>query len=154
MRELQAFTALIRTLFLLIVVRSSTGQDSLLLVFKQCSDVPIEVYLGLLPGSSNVEKISLVNGTCFQYQVIKFNRCKYYSDCCAMTPSRPAEQLAPKTFSCHDGYYIVDRCPPVTANRELRDLCEKHSPTDSGKFSLWLQIKKVSGNFRLKFFCF
>ncbi|XP_067950274.1 uncharacterized protein [Watersipora subatra] len=41
-----------------------------------------------------------------------------------MTPSRPLEQLAPKTFSCHDGYYIVDRCPPVTENKELRDLCE------------------------------
>ena len=131
MKALQVFLTLVRTLFLLIVVRLSTGQDRILDFFVDWNEVPTEVYLGLLSGSSNVNRIPLVNGTCFQYQVNEFNRCKYYSDCCAMTPSRPAEQLAPKTFSCHDGYYIVDRCPPVTANRELRDLREKYSPTES-----------------------
>ena len=135
MSVLKIFPVLMRTLLLLIVVRLSTTQDAILNFFKKWNEVPTEIYLGLLSGSSNVNRISLVNGTCFQYQVNKFNRCKYYSDCCAMTPSRPAEQLAPKTFSCHDGYYIVDRCPPVTANRKLRDLCEKDSSTDSGKFS-------------------
>ncbi|XP_067950286.1 uncharacterized protein [Watersipora subatra] len=116
--------ACLSTFLALIFLQTVGSQDQILDYFLQWNEVPTEVYLGLLTESSEVVKTPLVNGTCFQYNVNGFDRCKYYSDCCAMTPSRPLEQLAPNTFSCHDGYYIVDRCPPVTENNELRDLCE------------------------------
>ena len=120
-------------LIFFIIVPPSALQDQLLDSFTIWNEVPTKVYLGLLTESAKVVKTPLVNGTCFQYNVNKFDRCKYYSDCCAMTPSRPLEQLAPKTFSCHNGYYIVDRCPPVTENKKLRDLCEGNADEVSGE---------------------
>ena len=110
-----------------------SGGLSVLKEFMNFNDVPTEIPLGLLSNTNKTVPTSLVNGTCFQYDVHDFVRCKYYSDCCAMTPSRPVEQLAYNTFSCHDGFYIVDRCPKVIVNEEIRDLCEDFSSTQSGK---------------------
>ena len=122
-------------LIIVVAMLAVNGQDPILNYFIDWNEVPTEIYLGLLSESSDVVKMPLVNGTCFQYHVNEFDRCKYYSDCCAMTPSRPVEQLAAKTFSCHDGYYyIVERCPPFTENRELRDLCEESSAQESGEW--------------------
>ena len=108
--------------------------DTLLENFRDWNEVPTEVYLGLLSNSLTINATSLINGTCFQYDVREFSRCKYYSDCCAMTPSRPLEQLHSRTFSCHDGHYIVDRCPPVVRHETLRKLCEEEPEGEiSGK---------------------
>ena len=93
--------------------------------FSRQNGVPDEVYLGLLSKQKKVEKVSFVNGTCFDYNLAALrDRCKFYSDCCAMVPSRPMEQLAPGTFSCHSGFYIVDKCPAATTDDELKELCE------------------------------
>jgi len=37
------------------------------------------------------------------------------------------------TFSCHDNFYIVDKCPQETPNKELKALCEDFNSTESGK---------------------
>ena len=101
-------------------------------VFSRHYGVPDEVYLGLLSKQKKVEKVSLVNGTCFDYNpAVLRDRCKFYSDCCAMAPSRPMEQLAPGTFSCHSGFYIVDKCPAATTDDELKELCEGMSYSGS-----------------------
>ena len=101
-------------------------------VFSRHYGVPDEVYLGLLSKQKKVEKVSLVNGTCFDYNpAVLRDRCKFYSDCCAMVPSRPMEQLAPGTFSCHSGFYIVDKCPAATTDDELKELCEGWSVSGS-----------------------
>ena len=101
-------------------------------VFSRHFGVPDEVYLGLLSKQKKVEKVSLVNGTCFDYNpAVLRDRCKFYSDCCAMAPSRPMEQLAPGTFSCHSGFYIVDKCPAATTDDELKELCEGMSVSGS-----------------------
>ncbi|KAF6038340.1 hypothetical protein EB796_003358 [Bugula neritina] len=92
---------------------------------------PTKIPLGLLSESQDIEDIELVNGTCFQYGVHSFNRCKYYSDCCLMISTKPMEQLAYNTFSCHDNFYIVDKCPQETPNKELKALCEDFSSTES-----------------------
>lgn len=75
--------------------------------FQDKNDVPMEVYLGLLSNKTNVETISFVNGTWFDYDLTISDLCKFYSDCCPMTPARLMEQLAPGKFSCHDGFYIL-----------------------------------------------
>ena len=113
------------------VLKRTQCVDTILQYFMDWNNVPSDIYLGLLSDSTEVVKTPLVNGTCFQYHVNNFDKCKFYSDCCAMTPPRSLEQLAPKTFSCHDSYYIVDNCPPITTNEELRNLCE--NPADSGE---------------------
>ena len=103
----------------------STGGYQILQEYLTWNEVPTEIYLGLLSqGVSEVETVKLINGTCFQYEPHEFERCKYYSDCCAMTPARPMEQLAPGTFSCHNGFYVIDRCPANTEDQKLRELCE------------------------------
>ena len=110
------------------------GAFDLLEQFLHWNEVPTEVYLGLLSqGVSEINTVKLINGTCFQYEPHEFERCKYYSDCCAMTPARPMEQLAPLTFSCHNGFYVIDRCPANTQDQELRDLCE--GTAESGELS-------------------
>ena len=100
-------------------------------LFLQSNEVPTEVYLGILSDEPTVERTQLINGTCFQYEPHEFERCKYYSDCCAMTPARPREQLAPGTFSCHSGFYLVDKCPDFIQDQPLRELCE--GTEESGK---------------------
>ncbi|XP_067950285.1 uncharacterized protein [Watersipora subatra] len=130
------------TIFLaLAVLPLAIPQDVILDYFSLWNEVPTEIYLGLLTESAEVVKTHLINGTCFQYNVKSFDRCKYYSDCCAMTPSRPLEQLAPKTFSCHDGYYIADRCPP---NKELRDLCEGDAEESDISIKRWPVCGRVN----------
>ena len=100
--------------------------------FSRQNAVPDEVYLGLLSKQKKVEKVSFVNGTCLDYNLAALrDRCKFYSDCCAMVPSRPMEQLAPGTFSCHSGFYIVDKCPAATTDDELKELCEGMSVSGS-----------------------
>ena len=100
-------------------------------LFLQSIEVPTEVYLGILSDEPTVERTQLINGTCFQYEPHEFERCKYYSDCCAMTPARPREQLAPGTFSCHSGFYLVDKCPDFIQDQPLRERCE--GTEESGK---------------------
>ena len=91
-------------------------------------DIPKEVFLGLLTNqSSKVERVKLLSGNCFQYDMKDNDRCKYYSDCCGMAPARPMEQLAPGTFSCHNGFYVVDKCPDVTLDLKLKRLCEQET---------------------------
>ena len=60
---------------------------SLLLQYLSWNEVPNEVYLGLLSGNQGVERTQLINGSCFINEPHEFERCKYYSDCCAMTPA-------------------------------------------------------------------
>ncbi|KAF6017224.1 hypothetical protein EB796_024465 [Bugula neritina] len=107
----------------------STG---MLLRYMEFNDVPTYVYLGLLSGlpADQIQKVEFIEGLCFDYDILDFDRCKFYSDCCAMTSPRPMEQLAKGTFSCHDGFYIVDHCPAGT-NSTLKDLCERFTPNDS-----------------------
>ena len=104
---------------------------SLLLQYLSWNEVPNEVYLGLLSGNQGVKRTQLINGSCFIYEPHEFERCKYYSDCCAMTPARPREQLAPGTFSCHSGFYLVDKCPDFIQDQLLRERCE--GTEESGK---------------------
>ena len=114
----------------------STGGYQILQEYLTWNEVPTEIYLGLLSqGVSEVETVKLINGTCFQYEPHEFERCKYYSDCCAMTPARPMEQLAPGTFSCHNGFYVIDRCPANTQDQKLKELCETEA--ESGEINLF-----------------
>ena len=116
---------------MILIVTDSSSE--ILRMFMEWNQVPTSVYLGLLSDTADVQTTDLINGTCFQYSALDFDRCKFYSDCCAMTSSRPLEQLAAGTFSCHGGYYIVDRCPSVTANDELKNLCEHYDKQDTGE---------------------
>lgn len=101
--------------------------------FMMFNTVPTTIPLGVLSNSSSTITVSrLVQGICFQYDIHHFVRCRFYSDCCAMSPPRPLEQLAAGTFSCHDGYYMVDKCPPVTTDSRLRELCEGNSDSEPG----------------------
>ena len=116
-------------LLLIISEHQSVCMDPLLGQLIEWNVVPTDIYHGLLTNSSSVVKTSLVNGICFQYNLhnsrnTRYNRCQYYRDCCAMTPARPLEQLAPNTFSCHNGFYVVDKCPSTTENSKVRNLCE------------------------------
>lgn len=103
------------------------------LQFLDWNGVPSEVYIGLFSkNDSTVPKHErIINGTCFGYDPTKASRCKFYSDCCATAPSRPLEQLAFGTFSCHHGYYIVDKCPSTTEDQDLKRKCE-HMTNQTG----------------------
>ena len=115
--------------------------DFRLAEFSRQYGVSDEVYLGLLSEQKEVEKVSFVNGTCFDYIPSTLaDRCKFYGDCCAMVPSRPMEQLALGTFSCHSGFYVVDKCPAATTDDELKELCEGMSV--SGTFFNLLTEKR------------
>jgi len=134
--KLKSFTVavvLLATLSNNILARESPA-DKVLNDFMKFNGIPTTIPLGLLSDSQDIEDIELVNGTCFQYGLHSFNRCKYYSDCCLMTSAKPMEQLAYNTFSCHDNFYIVDKCPQETPNKELKALCEDFSSTESGKY--------------------
>ena len=126
---------ILTTIFLLVSKQlnniSSFGQplhdehtEESLLQFLDWNGVPGHVYIELTSKSSTLEKHPLVNGTCFLYDLLNNPRCQFYSDCCAVSPSRPREQLPFGTFSCHDGYYVVDKCPSSTRDWKLREQCE------------------------------
>ena len=104
-----------------------------LAAFLQYNNVPTEIPLGLFSTSSQIVNTTLVEGTCFNYDIFEFDRCKFYSDCCAMTSIRPREQLASGTFSCHDGSYIVDKCPPNTTDEKVRQLCDQPADEETGE---------------------
>jgi len=133
--KLKGFT--VTVVLLATFINNILAQDYLAKVilenFMKFNGKPTKIPLGLLSESQDIEDIELVNGTCFQYGVHSFNRCKYYSDCCLMISTKPMEQLAYNTFSCHDNFYIVDKCPQETPNKELKALCEDFSSTESGK---------------------
>jgi len=133
--KLKSFTATVVLLATLInnILAQDSSANAILENFMKFNGIPTKIPLGLLSESQDIEDIELVNGTCFQYRLHSFNRCKYYSDCCLMTSAKPMEQLAYNTFSCHDNFYIVDKCPQETPNKELKALCEDFSPTESGK---------------------
>jgi len=134
--KLKSFTAtvvLLATLIDNILAQDSQANYRVVENFMKFNGIQTSIPLGLLSESKDIEDIELVNGTCFQYRLHSFNRCKYYSDCCFMTSAKPMEQLAYNTFSCHDNFYIVDKCPQETPNKELKALCEDFSFTESGK---------------------
>ena len=121
--------SLLALTFLLITnmppIGSISGGMQYLELFRDYVGVPKGVHLGLLSNSSMLEYAELTAGYCFQYNPLDNPRCQFYSDCCVMSPPRVREQLPVGTFSCHDGYYIVDRCSKSTDDVRLKDLCEK-----------------------------
>ena len=114
------------TASLILLTTKSTAQNGIntLHKFMEWNEVPTEVNLGLFDDPENVRTVRLVNGTCFLYDLTDIPRCQFYSDCCAMSPPRPREQLATNTFSCHNGFYVVDKCPASTEDKDLKNKCE------------------------------
>jgi len=98
-------------------------------------DVPSKLPYGLL-SKVNITNLVLVNGSCIAYDKLGETFCKYYSDCCAMTPVRVEEQLPAGTFSCHNGYYVIDKCPVTTTDKKLEELCEQDDGQLTGLFIL------------------
>ena len=132
--------SIIKCFVVVVLYFNITIQPSAFLTGNGYNDFPA-IHLGVLSNKSELVKTLLIDGTCFQLS-FEFGRCEYYSDCCPPDPSLPLEQLAANTFSCHDGYYIVDKCPPVTDNHRLRDLCEKQAERGSGE-RINLQMSSV-----------
>ena len=106
-----------------IYCRESLGLQHLI-DYLDFNQVPESVYLGLLSNGTDPQLTDLEMGICFQYDALNDPRCQFYSDCCAMSPPRVREQLPEWTFSCHNGYYVVDKCPGSTEDDGLRSLCE------------------------------
>ena len=92
--------------------------------YEEFNDIPKSIFYGLMTEGATVEELAIVNGTCLQYDPNSFDRCKFYGDCCAMIPVRK-EQLERGTFSCHSGYYIVDKCPRDARYETVRRQCEE-----------------------------
>ena len=105
--------------------------------YAHWNQVPTEIHLGVLDittaSSNQTRRVELVNGTCIKYDVRGFTRCKFYGDCCMTTPTRVMEQLVKGSFSCHNGFYIVDKCPESTEDEELKLLCDSNHSFYSGK---------------------
>jgi len=104
--------------------------------FLEFVDVPTQIHVGLLSKQPEVVNTTLVKGYCIGYDVLDKTFCKYYSDCCALSPSRPVEQLPADTFSCHNGYYVIDKCPVTTTDKKLEELCEQDGGQLTGLFIL------------------
>lgn len=86
--------------------------------------VPTSIPFGLFTSSAEIRNISLIRGSCRRYVYFEDERCKFYGDCCAMAPTGILERLPQDTFSCHNGYYIIDRCPSGS-DPEMAAACEQ-----------------------------
>lgn len=89
------------------------------------NSVPKTIFYGLLSNmsSSGIERVDIIDGLCFNYNPL-FHRCSYYRDCCAPVPTKYKEQLPSDTYSCHNGMYVVDRCPHGTSDAYIKEKCE------------------------------
>jgi len=94
--------------------------------------VPTTIPVGLFTAASDIiSNVSLIRGSCRQYVPHKDDRCKFYGDCCVMAPTRYLERLPDKTFSCHNGYYVIDGCPSGS-DPEIKSACEKWNEESGG----------------------
>jgi len=101
--------------------------------FNDWLTVSTSIPFGLFTPSEEIRNTSLLHGSCRQYKYYEDERCKFYGDCCAMAPTRILERLPDNTFSCHNGYYVIDKCP-TGSNSAVKKECEMKA---DGKSSKW-----------------
>lgn len=142
---------LLLLMLLLHGVTVTTSQPNLLDHFLSWFEVPTKIFLGLLSNNTEIEEIDLINGTCLQYSVAgitRFDRCKYYGDCCATTPVKMMEQVPAGAFTCHDGIYIIDSCPKSTKDTSLRERCERPA-SQAGRKVVFYGSRRVFSHHKL-----